>query len=128
MEIVKKVLRQPAEISCIGICIAFALWGQTSVNVPARITEVEGVTEYRLTNGLTVLLAPDPSDATVTVNITYLVGGKQEGPGEAGMAHLLEHMLFKGTPTNRNVMNLLGKHGASSFNGRTNYEHTFYYE
>src|SRR5690606_39189950 len=64
---------------------------------PQRITEVEGITEYRLDNGLTVLLFPDPSKPTITVNMTYLVGSRHEGYGETGMAHLLEHLLFKGT-------------------------------
>ena len=49
-------------------------------------------------NGLKVLLFPDASKPTVTVNMTVLVGSRHEGYGEAGMAHLLEHMLFKGTP------------------------------
>ena len=64
---------------------------------PVKITSVEGITEYRLDNGLQVLLFPDNSKPTVTVNVTYLVGSRHEGYGETGMAHLLEHMLFKGT-------------------------------
>ena len=63
-----------------------------------KVTEVEGITEYRLANGLRVLLFPDQSKPTVTVNVTYLVGSRHENYGETGMAHLLEHMLFKGTP------------------------------
>ena len=59
---------------------------------------VEGITEYRLPNGLKVLLFPDASKPTVTVNVTYLVGSRHENYGETGMAHLLEHLMFKGTP------------------------------
>ena len=73
---------------------------------PPRATKgptVEGITEYSLPNGLRFLLIPDPSKPTITVNITYLVGSRNEGYGETGMAHLLEHMLFKGTPRHRNV-------------------------
>ena len=44
-----------------------------SVTAPERVTTVEGITEYRLPNGLRVLLFPDPSKPTITVNITYLV-------------------------------------------------------
>src|SRR5689334_753505 len=66
---------------------------------PVKVTTVEGITEYRLDNGLRVLLFPDPSKQTITVNMTYLVGSRFENYGETGMAHLLEHMLFKGTPT-----------------------------
>ena len=61
--------------------------------------QVEGITEFRLPNGLRVLLAPDASKPTTTVNITYLVGSRHENYGETGMAHLLEHLVFKGTPT-----------------------------
>src|SRR5882672_9203333 len=63
-----------------------------------RVTAVEGVTEYRLANGLKVLLIPDRSIDTVTVNVTYIVGSRHEGYGETGMAHLLEHLMFRGTP------------------------------
>src|ERR1044071_14479 len=69
-----------------------------------KVTSVEGITEYRLDNGLKVLLFPDNSKPTVTVNITYLVGSRHEGYGETGMAHLLEHMLFKGTDKRGGIM------------------------
>ena len=62
-----------------------------------KIVTVEGVTEYRLPNGLRVLLFPDFSKPTITVNMTYLVGSRHEGYGETGMAHLLEHLMFKGS-------------------------------
>src|SRR5712692_2647690 len=41
---------------------------------PSRVTSVEGITEYRLGNGLRVLLFPDPTKPTITVNVTYMVG------------------------------------------------------
>ena len=63
-----------------------------------QLNSIEGITEYRLKNGLQVLLFPDPSQETITVNITYKVGSKHENYGETGMAHLLEHLVFKGTP------------------------------
>src|SRR6478735_7312256 len=64
-----------------------------------RAGTVEGITEYTLPNGLRILFAPDASKPTTTVNTTYLVGSRHENYGETGMAHLLEHLLFKGTPT-----------------------------
>src|SRR6202162_2212085 len=69
---------------------------------PARVTSVEGITEYRLANGLRVLLFPDPTKPTATVNVTYLVGSRNEDYGETGMAHLLEHLMFKGSTRHRN--------------------------
>src|SRR5216110_320238 len=92
-----------------------------------KVTTVEGITEYRLPNGLQVLLFPDASKPTVTVNVTYFVGSRVEGYGESGMAHLLEHMLFKGTPKRPDVWKLLQDHGAK-FNGTTWYDRTNYYE
>ena len=92
-----------------------------------RVATVEGITEYRLENGLRVLLFPDPSKPTITVNITYLVGSRHEGYGETGMAHLLEHMVFKGTPRHPNIPQELTEHGASP-NGTTWYDRTNYFE
>lgn len=70
---------------------------------------------------------PDQSKPTVTINVTYHVGSRHEGRGETGMAHLLEHMVFKGTPTFQNIWGVLEDHGAS-FNGSTWLDRTNYYE
>ncbi len=94
---------------------------------PQKVATVEGVTEYRLANGARVLLFPEASRPTITVNMTVLVGSRQEGYGEAGMAHLLEHMVFKGTPTFGQVPKELRDHGAN-FNGTTNVDRTNYFE
>ena len=94
---------------------------------PLPLRTVEGIVEYKLNNGLTVLLFPDNSAQTVTVNITYLVGSRHEGRGEAGMAHLLEHMLFKGTPNHPNIKAVLDDRGAF-YNGTTSFDRTNYYE
>jgi zinc protease len=92
-----------------------------------QVASVEGITEYSLPNGMRVLLFPDPSKPTVTVNVTYLVGSRHEGYGEAGMAHLLEHLLFKGTPKYPEVMKELTSRGASR-NGSTWFDRTNYFE
>jgi zinc protease len=94
---------------------------------PEMITTVEGITEYRLDNGMKVLLFPDESKPKVTVAVTVFVGSRHEGYGEAGMAHLLEHMLFKGTPDHPQVPKVLQEHGAQ-FNGTTWLDRTNYYE
>src|SRR5258707_13346650 len=69
-----------------------------NTKAPTKGVSLEGITEYRLDNGLRILLFPDASTSTVTVNLTVFVGSRHEGYGETGMAHLLEHMVFKGTP------------------------------
>jgi zinc protease len=94
-----------------------------------KVTEIEGISEYQLENGVRVLLFPDPSKETVTVNMTVFVGSRHEGYGEAGMAHLLEHMLFKGTPTHPDIPKALKDRGAgASMNGTTWMDRTNYYE
>ncbi len=93
-----------------------------------KVTSVEGITQYNMeSNGLKVLLFPDNSSQTITVNITYLVGSRHEGYGEKGMAHLLEHMVFKGTPNHPDIPKELSSHGARP-NGTTWYDRTNYFE
>jgi len=94
---------------------------------PRKLASVEGISEYELSNGLKVLLFPDPSKPTVTVNITYFVGSRHEGYGETGMAHLLEHLVFKGTPRHPNIPQELTSHGARP-NGTTWFDRTNYFE
>lgn len=94
---------------------------------PEKVTTVEGITEYRLANGLRVLLYPDDSKPKVTVNLTVFVGSRHEGYGETGMAHLLEHMLFKGTPDHPEIPKALKDRGAD-FNGTTWVDRTNYFE
>ncbi|MBD2705717.1 insulinase family protein [Spirosoma sp. BT702] len=103
-----------------------------AVTLPEGVTKgasVEGITEYNLKNGLKILLFPDPSKPTITVNITYLVGSRHEGLGETGMAHLLEHMVFKGSTKHTNIPQELTSHGArpngTTWLDRTNYFETF---
>ena len=108
------------------------LLAQTGPNaaLPSGMTRgpsVEGITEYDCANGLRVLLFPDPTKNTTTVNVTYLVGSRNEDYGETGMAHLLEHMLFKGTPKHPNVPAELTEHGARP-NGTTWYDRTNFFE
>jgi zinc protease len=98
-----------------------------AAEAPRKVTEVEGVSEYRLENGLRVLLAPDAGAETVTVHVTYLVGSRHEGYGEKGMAHLLEHMLFKGSNEHPDVKQEFARRGAR-WNGTTSYDRTNYFE
>lgn len=110
--------------------LAGNLKGQSKEMLPEGVKKnasVEGITEYELTNGLRVLLFPDQSKPTITVNITYLVGSRHEGYGETGMAHLLEHLVFKGTPNHPDIPQELTEHGARP-NGTTWYDRTNYFE
>ena len=86
----------------LGLAVETARAQPAAAPLPPGLTEVrqvEGIVEYVLANGLQVLLVPDDSKPSTTVNLTYRVGSRHESYGETGMAHLLEHLLFKGTPT-----------------------------
>ena len=92
---------------------------------------VEGISEFNLPNGLKVLMVPDASKPTVTVNLTYMVGSRHENYGETGMAHLLEHLIFKGSPKYPLVWGEFTKRGlranGSTWTDRTNYFASFAY-
>ncbi len=92
-----------------------------------QVASVEGITEYRLDNGLRFLLFPDQSNQQITVNIIYDVGSRHEGYGETGMAHLLEHLLFKGSTNHPDIPAEQAEHG-NSRGGNTWFDRTNYYE
>ncbi len=101
------------------------LMGQNTF--PKLITTVEGIKEYELENGLRVLLLPDVAQTNLVVNIVYKVGSRHEGYGETGMAHLLEHMLFKQCKKFTDIKKAIADKGAFA-NGTTWYDRTNYYE
>ncbi len=113
-----------AALSAVSILAPSPLAAQGAARQGAT---VEGITEYTLPNGLRVLLFPDESKATTTVNITYFVGSRHEAYGETGMAHLLEHLLFKGSTNHPNIAEELTQHGARP-NGTTWFDRTNYFE
>jgi zinc protease len=100
-------------------------------NKAIKVATAEGITEYKLANGARFLLFPDPSSSTVTVNMVVLVGSRHEGYGESGMAHLLEHMNFKGSklfPNKNDIDKALQEHGATNANATTYLDRTNYFE
>ena len=112
--------------------LAFAQTAPASAPAPAPaparaefVRALGGVQEYRLANGLQILLFPDDSQSTTSVNITYRVGSRYEGQGEFGMAHLLEHLQFKGTPSHRDIPEEFAKRGVR-YNGTTTVDRTNY--
>jgi len=111
----------------LGLCFSLPAHGVADSKMPTQVTTVEGITEYALENGLKVLLFQDRSQPKVTVNCTVFVGSRHEGYGEAGMAHLLEHMVFKGTDLHSDIPKQLKDRGAE-FNGTTWLDRTNYFE
>jgi zinc protease len=122
-------------INMLALPLALAMqtssFAQSSIVTPLPanvqlVQTVEGITEYKLPNGLRILLAPDVSDQRVTINVTYMVGSRHEGYGETGMAHLLEHLIFKGSPKTPDPKAEFAKRGFS-FNGTTTHDRTNYF-
>ena len=110
------------------LCLTIlSTWTYAQESEMTLVTTVEGISEYKMDNGMKVLLFPDPSKPQVTVNVTYLVGSRHEDYGETGMAHLLEHLVFKGTPNHEDIAKELKDHGAF-FNGTTWFDRTNYFE
>lgn len=111
------------------LILTLALSSTVACALPQGLTQlssVEGITEYRLANGLQILLVPDDSKPTTTVNVTYKVGSRHESYGETGMAHLLEHLLFKGSTKFPTVWAEFTKRGLRA-NGTTSFDRTNYF-
>ncbi|CCH01788.1 peptidase M16 domain protein [Fibrella aestuarina BUZ 2] len=128
--LLRKLLTAALAVGCLSGLRPHATAQPAAPSLPdgmTRVTSVEGITEYQLKNGLRVLLFPDVSKPTVTVNITYMVGSRHEGYGESGMAHLLEHMVFKGSTRHKNIPQELTEHGSWP-NGTTWFDRTNYFE
>jgi len=121
-------MRRLAVFLVVTGCSLFSVLPWAAAQNLKLVSEVEGISEYRLDNGIPVLLFPDQSKPKFTVNMTVLVGSRHEGYGETGMAHLLEHMLFKGTPTHQDIPKLLKDRGVLNMNGTTSLDRTNYYE
>lgn len=95
------------------------------------VTEEGGIQEYLLKqNGLHVLLWEDHSAPVVALNVTYLVGSRNEAVGHTGATHLLEHLMFKGSKKynkktgkiiDQIVFGMGAKSNATTWNDRTNY-------
>ncbi len=116
-------------LSLISLGVALQPFSSESArkSTERHVRTFNGVEEYVLQNGLRVLLIPDTSSAAVAVNITYLVGSRHEGYGETGMAHLIEHMMFKGSKNHTDIPVEISEY-ATEANATTWVDRTNYYE
>ena len=123
------MVRSAQTTACILILFVSTLRAQTPA-LPTgveRVATVEAITEYRLANGLRAVLVPDQSKSTTTVNITYLAGSRHENYGEAGMAHIVEHLVSYGSPKHPDAKKEQQERGARR-NASTTVDRTNYYE
>ena len=102
--------------------------GAKEAAAPHPVPQVQ-FTEYRLPNGLRVILAPDRSAPVIAVSVVYDVGSRNERPGRTGFAHLFEHLMFQGSANvGRGEHFQLINDNGGSFNGTTNADRTNYFE
>jgi zinc protease len=96
------------------------------------VGEEGGIEEYRLSNGMKLLLVEQHAAPVAALMVLYHVGSRNEAVGHTGATHLLEHMMFKGTPTfnaenGTQIASVLKRIGAQ-FNATTWYDRTNYFE
>ncbi len=109
--------------------IALALSGSLAI-VPASARKlVEGVGTFELENGMQAVVIPDHRAPVVTHMVWYRVGSADELPGESGIAHFLEHLLFQGTETipPGEFSKIIARNGGQD-NAFTSYDYTGYYQ
>ena len=107
----------------------FLVFALTMLWLPASASAAENITSYVLKNGMQVLVVEDHRAPVVTHMIWYRVGAADEEPGKSGIAHLLEHLLFKGTKTRESgeFSRIISANGGSE-NAFTSYDYTGYFQ
>jgi predicted Zn-dependent peptidase len=85
--------------------------------------------QYKLDNGLSVILHKDNTNPIINVSVLYHVGSKNEDPVRTGFAHFFEHLMFEGSPNIKRgeYMKIIESAGGS-LNANTNFDRTFYFE
>ncbi|MFL5537942.1 MAG: M16 family metallopeptidase [Longimicrobiaceae bacterium] len=110
--------------------LALLCAGRAPAQAPAAAAGQVRFEDYRLPNGLRVLLAPNPATPVVAVDVWYAVGSRDERPGRTGFAHLFEHMMFQGSANvgKGEHFQLVERAGGADYNGTTNTDRTNYYQ
>src|SRR5215468_2497422 len=112
--------------------LALAGFGMASMAFAAALDSARAsprVTEFTLANGLQVLVIPDHRAPVVTQMVWYKVGAADEPRGSSGIAHFLEHLMFKGTrqiPPGE-FSKIVARNGGDD-NAQTSWDYTTYYE
>lgn len=116
----------------VAFLLAFAVVAPARAAEPELVRQLADFSEYRLANGLQVILMPVPGSGRSFLTVTYKVGSRMEGPDEAGMAHLLEHVTFRSARAGDGPLVEIGaelkKLPISGLNGTTNQDRTNYFE
>ncbi len=106
----------------------FLLFIVSFVITNAQARKIE-FTQYKLDNGLSVILHKDNTTPIVAVSVLYHVGSKNEDPQRTGFAHFFEHLMFEGSPNiNRGEYFKTIEAAGGQLNANTSFDRTYYYE
>lgn len=117
----------------VGLVVLVLFLGLVESTADAQSTPTQArgwqVSQHLLDNGLTVLILEDHRAAVATLQVWYRVGSRNERPGITGISHLLEHLMFRGTPTyGKGEFSRLVKERGGRHNAFTSTDHTVYFE
>lgn len=109
-------------LSLIALGLSASVWAK-----PVLVQSQQNIEEYKLENGLRVILAPNDKESKIYSNVVYFTGSLDDPQGKGGLAHLLEHLLFKGTENiqGEEFQRRLDQHTLSS-NAMTSFHYTAY--
>ncbi|OGV86086.1 MAG: peptidase M16, partial [Melioribacter sp. RIFOXYB12_FULL_38_5] len=108
------------------LILFLALLGFVGISAQSKKISYE---QYKLDNGLNVILHKDNTTPIVNVSILYHVGSKNEDPQRTGFAHFFEHLMFEGSPNiKRGEYFKTIEAAGGSLNANTNFDRTFYFE
>ena len=108
------------------LILLFLLTGFVLVN--AQVKKIDFV-QYKLDNGLNVILHQDNTTPIVAVSVLYHVGSKNEDPQRTGFAHFFEHLMFEGSPNiKRGEYFKIIEAAGGALNANTSFDRTYYFE
>ena len=123
------IQRQPVRCFSAFVCLLVLLLGFRSGQSQALDTSGWQVTHHVLDNGLTVIILEDHRAPVATLQVWYQVGSRNERPGITGISHLLEHLMFRGTPTyGKGEFSRLIQERGGRLNAFTSTDQTVYFE
>ena len=116
--------RMPLVLACASLASMAVV-----VAAPGKSAAAERAHEFKLANGLDVVVIPDHRAPVVTQMVWYKVGAADEPPGSSGIAHFLEHLMFKGTDTipTGQFSKIVARNGGED-NAFTNHDVTAYFQ
>ena len=115
---------------CLTLLLGLAGAGSaTFIGTPSAQAAVYGAETFMLANGMQVVLIPNHRAPVVSHMVWYRIGSADETPGKSGIAHFLEHLMFKGTPKypGTAITDTVAKNGGDQ-NAFTNTDYTGYYQ